>query len=336
MVRLRDTKAPRVTFAGQIAVGQTVRGTRSATIAATDVGAGVRRTFLAVNGRPMAARDLGCELARGIALRLAPCPRQVRTSFAANTAGDAFRQGLNVLRACALDFADHADANSRCVTRRVRVDNDCPVDGSGVAARIQAHLRRPRPSRGGSAGDGRPTIHGRLVNDGEPVAGARVCVAGTPHVDGARERVLATPTTNVQGSFAARLPARPSRDIRVAYWADDEHVSERYLHLRVPVRPRLRARPRSTLHNGERARFRVDLPEPAAQRRRVSLQALADGRWLRIRAGRTNAQGIWRSSYRFHATTGTRTYRFRASVPHQRGYPYRGGRSGIARVTVEG
>jgi hypothetical protein len=52
--------------------------------------------------------------------------------------------------------------------------------------------------------------------------------------------------------------------------------------------------------------------------------------------GRTNLHGAYRAHYRFHSTSGQHRYAFRAVVPSQGGYPYRGGHSKTQHVTVKG
>jgi hypothetical protein len=68
----------------------------------------------------------------------------------------------------------------------------------------------------------------------------------------------------------------------------------------------------------------------------VSLQAKSGGNWVTIRAHRSNPRGVWRDSHRFTSTTGVETYRFRAVVKRQRGYPYLRGTSRVRKVTVRG
>jgi hypothetical protein len=155
-------------------------------------------------------------------------------------------------------------------------------------------------------------------------------------MNGAVEQVVATPTTGSDGRFRARIPSGPSREIRVAHWPTASSVLERHLDLRVRPRPRLRISPHRAIHNGNRARFEVSLPPPAHRGRRVRIQVRTGGRWLNLRSGRTSPRGVYRARYRFHATTGERTYRFRATVPKQAGYPYESGRSHAKRVTVIG
>jgi hypothetical protein len=325
MLTLRDGTEPQVEFA---AVPQTVRGPWLVKVGGSDSGSGVRRAYLDVNGKPAGADELGCDVVRGVAIRLRPCPRDARTSFTAPTSSDPFRQGINVVRACVADYSNRAAANSTCETRRVRVDNDCPVDGSGASGHLQVrlhHARRPHPA-----------VTGRLTGgDGEPLQNAVVCIAQTSRLEGAAEHVVAKPETDGDGRFGARLPGRASREVRVAFWSDEERVAERYLRVRVPARARLKVRPKGGLRNGERAHFRAALPGPAANGRRLSLRVFSGGRWVRLREGHTNGRGRWTTHYRFRATTGHRTYRFRVFVPRQEGYPYGSGHSAVRKVRVE-
>jgi len=106
--------------------------------------------------------------------------------------------------------------------------------------------------------------------------------------------------------------------------------------VRVRARPRLKLRPRHAVHNGRRVRFTVRLQEPAAPRRWVRIQARSGKRWIEVSNGRTNLHGAYRAHYRFHSTSGQHRYAFRAVVPSQGGYPYRGGHSKTRHVTVKG
>jgi hypothetical protein len=161
-------------------------------------------------------------------------------------------------------------------------------------------------------------------------------VATRVPIAGAGEHIAATPVTGDDGRFSAQLPSGPSRQVRVAYWWSGTQVTERRLDLRVRARPRLKLRPRHAVHDGRRIRFRVRLQEPAAPRRWVRIQARSGKRWIEVSNGRTNLHGAYRAHYRFHSTSGHHRYAFRAVVPSQRGYPYRGGHSTARHVTVTG
>jgi hypothetical protein len=336
MLRLADRARPALEIGGPLAGDTTVRGAQELAASATDQGGGVSRLYLEVNDRPLASRRMDCAVKSRIALRTRPCPASAERTFVGRTDGGPFRQGRNRIRVCALDFALESERNRRCTSRGVRVDNLCPVDEGSEGARVRAHLRGLGQSGTIRQGE-RAIVDGRLLDDdGAGVAGAEVCVATRAKLAGATERVVATPRTGPDGRFSVRLGAGASREVRVAHWPDEVTVTERYLQLTVQARPGLRLRPRRTLHNGERLRFAVRLHGPAAAGRRVHLKARGGGRWFHVRSGRTNSSGLLRTRYRFRATTGERTYRFRAFVPRQEGYPFAGGRSAVRRAHVQG
>jgi hypothetical protein len=58
------------------------------------------------------------------------------------------------------------------------------------------------------------------------------------------------------------------------------------------------------------------------------------GRWITFRKTTSARKGIFRAAYHFTATTRTTTYRFRALVPRQAGYPWAPGHSKPVRVVV--
>jgi hypothetical protein len=328
VARLWDRLPPTLRLGGSLFRPGTKRGPQTIEAIGADVGSGVRRLLVQVNGEPTTARTERCRLAGQIAIRLRPCPARANASFRAATALPPFRQGPNLVRVCAADYAPSTAANRTCAERRVTIDNLCPVSETPGGETLRARLRRVRSSA---------VVTGRLLDrGGRGVAGARVCVATRIRMNGAAERVASAPLTSADGGFRARLPAGPTREVRVAYWPDAHTALERQLDLDVRVRPRLVLRPRHLLRNGDLVRFKVALPGPAAAGRRVRIQVRAGPRWLDLRQGPTGSQGAYRARYRFHATTGRRKYAFRAAVSKQSGYPYEAGRSRVKRVTVIG
>jgi len=335
MFRLGDRIDPTLRAAGSLLQAGSRRGAQAIDVFGSDVGGGVRRLLLQVNGGPVAAHTVACQLRAKTAIRLKPCPDRASVSFAAATASPPFHQGPNRVEVCVADFAATTAANRTCIQRRVRVDNLCPtsnVAGTRLRARFAGGGRRLTVRSGRQA-----AVTGRLASTtGESISGATVCVATRVVIAGAVEQVVATPTTGSDGRFRARIPSGPSRQVRVAHWPGARTAVERYLDLSVRAIPRLTIAPRHPLHNGDRVRFAVQLPSPGHRGRRVRVQVRAGGRWLNLRTGRTRPNGAYRASYRFHATTGRRTYRFRAAVAKQAGYPYEAGRSRVKRVTVIG
>jgi hypothetical protein len=331
---LDDRVAPKLGLAGSLLADGSRRGPQGLRPFASDLGGGVRRLLLQVNGEPVAAHTVACRLAGGIALRLRPCPSRAAGRFTVATASAPFRQGPNLVRVCAADYAATTAANRTCAQRRVRVDNLCPISREPGGATLRAHLR------GGVrhltlARRREAAVSGRLLSStGGAIAGARLCVATRTRLAGVPERVIATPTTGADGRFRATIPPGPSREVRVAYRPAGASPVERYLDLDVRARPHLRLRPRDPIRNGNPVRFRVRLPGPGRAGRRVGIQVRANRRWLDLRDGHTGPRGIYRARYRFHATTGRRRYAFRATVPRQRAYPYEPGASRVRHVTV--
>ena len=333
---LRDTVAPTVELGGTLLEPGSRRGDQALEVNALDAGAGVRSVSVELNGQPLASRVLECSVKDGVAIRLRPCPRNATPRFEVDTAAAAFRQGPNELRVCASDFAPEATANHTCETRTVRVDNACPIPaitGAVLRARFKGEGTRTT-----TRSDEPTTVIGSLADaGGQPVRNAEVCIATRiDTTEGPPERVLATPATGPDGRFRTRIPAGPSREVRVAHWRGPHEVIERFLDLRSKAVPRLALDPPRGLSNGDTLRFEVEIPGPAKAQRRVAIQARGTGKWIRIEGGRTDRGGRWSGRYRFTNTTSTRTYAFRAVIRKQPGYPYEAGKSKTRKVTVSG
>ena len=126
-------------------------------------GGGVRRLLVQVNGVPVTARTVPCRLAGQIAIRLRPCPARANASFRAATASPPFRQGPNLVRVCAADYAPSTAANRTCAQRRVRIDNLCPISEAS---------RRRHPAR--------PSAPGGVKRRSSPVAFSTAVGAASP------------------------------------------------------------------------------------------------------------------------------------------------------------
>ncbi|UJA18925.1 hypothetical protein HJD18_01035 [Thermoleophilia bacterium SCSIO 60948] len=320
-----DAIRPQLSISGPLLAKGSRRGTQLIAARASDLGAGVHRVALEVNGRVVGTRIADCDKDANVARRLKPCPRSTDPEFTIDTNATEFRQGPNRIRVCAADWAQRSRANDACRTGSVRIDNACPISEQGGQGEIGARVIRSGGER---------EVRGRLLGaGGAGLEGRTVCVATRVLLPGRPERILATPRTGPGGEFRAQLGRGPNRELRIAFWTDPRDVTERMLRLREPARPTLDVRPRR-VRNGERARFRVRVSGPNRDGVRVRLEARADGRWLEVRSGRTSERGRFGARYRFRATTSGRRYRFRALVPAQPGYPYARGVSPVKRIEV--
>jgi len=112
--------------------------------------------------------------------RLIPCPRSAGADFLLDTGARTYHQGPNAVRVCALDQGLDGTANSSCRSRRVALDNACPVVGTEGVARLSARFEKggPKSPKTMAVRQGRgATIAGRAFDSGgRPAAGARLCV----------------------------------------------------------------------------------------------------------------------------------------------------------------
>jgi hypothetical protein len=355
MLTLRDRIDPKVGQpAGTLLSHGSQRGDRVLEFAGSDVGTGIRRAFVEVNGEPVLVKDLAgsgdCAIDGPVATALTPCPLDPTVSFGVDTStpgGNAkpFRQGPNRLRICVADQGLEGTANTSCRHTTVWVDNDCPVVGQPQVERINARFKHGGAKTPAAArvrqGRGATIVGSALTGGGSPVPGAQLCIAERLKRPGSREQVIRQRVvTGPAGRFKLHLDPGASRQIRIAHWSSTTDAKERHLRLNVKAKPVLRLSPSGTLANGQTLHFHVHLRGPGSGHRRVKVRVKPPGGdWQLINEdciGRTGRGGGFSCKYRFEATTGVRNYSFRASVARQAGYPFLGGESPTRRKTVVG
>lgn len=336
-IRVEDRTAPTVQLeGGSLLATPVVRGVETLSFEASDRGGGVRRVSVAANGTELASDVRNCELADGFATALVPCSRATSGTWSVDTAHAAFTTGPNAVAACAADLALDGSANRDCERRRVWVDNVCPAS-SEPGARLTARF-----ASGGNRtvvrSDRTPTIEGRVLDaNGSAVTGATVCVLTRVERAGSPVLLTATARSRDGGHYRLELSPGASRDVFVHHVAGSNVIARHGLRLGSRVRPTFAVRPPAGASNGDRLRFEGRLPGPGCSRRIVKVQAnVGDDRWQVFRTDRTNGRCRFGARYRLRATTGRTTYRFRALVPPQAGYPYERGNSAVRKVTASG
>jgi hypothetical protein len=210
--------------------------------------------------------------------------------------------------------------------------------GRRARSRGRARCHRDRLQRGPAAVKGTGSLLGGRVEtaDGEPLSFAALEVLERSRLG----TVLRSGTiaANAAGRFAFRIRRGPSRTLALHYPGTAlVKPSATTVAVLVPARVTLRAS-RHRLRNGESVRFSGRLlgrPLPAGGKL-IDLQAYYRRRWRTFATPRTDSKGAWRFRYRFEATRGLVTYRFRALVRREAAYPYELGRSRVLRVTVRG
>lgn len=216
-----------------------------------------------------------------------------------------------------------------------------PLGPNGEHASNRARLEVVGSHRR-TVGFGRSTRAMLSLHDeaGRPIAHATISMMERMRAPGAHwivsPRLLQTDET---GRVGTRLPFKYSRNIRFVYMSglSDEPAASARIQVQARSRTTLR-RSRSFLRNGQTLRFSGRLlskPVPDSGII-VDLQAKVRTRWVSFETVRSDSEGHWRGSYRFRATSGLQTYRFRARVRGDSGYPYAASTSKGVRVHVRG
>jgi hypothetical protein len=184
---------------------------------------------------------------------------------------------------------------------------------------------------------GHVTIAGRLTNrDGQPLPGQQIQVLG-PGAGG--EELLAVLATDARGAFSYRAAGSASRTLRFVHPGTPTLLpAESRVTLVVPAAGGFKPSRKRVL-NGGRVVFRgrvASLPLPAGGKL-VELQVKQPtGEWTTFRTLRTDSQGRWALRYRFRFVRCHTTYRLRARIPAEAGYPFAAGKSRSRKVTVRG
>jgi hypothetical protein len=182
-------------------------------------------------------------------------------------------------------------------------------------------------------------VRGRLSTpEHNPMQGVTV-QAFTQIADrSAPPRLIATMKTSRTGRFSFLVRRGPSRTIRITYsGAPQIRSATRMLWLNVRSKTSLRPNHHRLL-TGETVTFhgRIKTGRIPSTGKLVEMQVHVRGRWRTFATTRATRRGTWRLQYRFDGTVGSVTYRFRALVPPEAGYPFAPGHSRVARVHVRG
>ncbi len=181
-------------------------------------------------------------------------------------------------------------------------------------------------------------VTGRLLTkDARALAGSLIYVFSRGG-DGV-ERFAGTATTDAAGRYRYMVRAGANQQLKLYYLgAPSVRPAIKVIDLEVPARTAFRVSDRRLL-NGQSVTFGGRLAVPPtgmAAGKLVELQTKLSGRWQTFRTVRTDAQGRWRSAYRFRRTRGLIRYRFRARLPREGSYPFATGTTRSVRVTVRG
>lgn len=253
-----------------------------------------------------------------------------------------FRRGLYEFRARGVDHAGNEastgkrpDGSAATLRLPARIDTRLRV---GVFRRLRGDHKRGRFNRNVTARYGSVLrLTGLLANgDGQPLEAATV-EALEEFPDGTR-LPIGLASTGPEGRFRYILRATRNRDLLFRYPGSRRIAAVTApFGLQVHAMSSIRVN-RGTVRNGQEVVFtgRVATRPLPANGKLIEMQAHFRGRWRTFSTLRTSRAGAWKFRYRFGGTLGRVTYRFRARLPSEGGYPFVAGRSRVARVVVLG
>jgi hypothetical protein len=256
-----------------------------------------------------------------------------------------FRRGSYEFRARAEDYAGNeastgtrTDGSAATLRLPARIDTRLAV---GLVRRPSRRIHGRRHLRLDNSVvtnyGRRLRLSGRLTNvDGQPLEAASIETLET-RTDGTNVPI-GLATTGRDGRFHYVVRATRNRKLLFHYLG-----SRRIGAARADFRLRVRAKSsievsRETVRNGQAVVFRgrvASRPLPPGGKL-IEMQAHFRGRWRTFSTVRADRAGSWRFPYRFGATLGRVTYRFRSRLPAEGGYPFVTGHSRVARVLVLG
>jgi hypothetical protein len=266
-----------------------------------------------------------------------------------------FRNGAYEFRAHAVDLAGNeastgrrSDGSAATLRLPARVDTRLAVGVPRTIVRRKVVRRRGHrrvvrrrirrlDSNVIATHDRRLSLSGFLTNaDGQPIDGATIEALEKRPEGGVLPVGLAT--TGTDGKFHYVVKATRNRELLFRYGGSRRIGSTTTdFTLLVPATTSIRP-DRRRLLNGQQVLFsgRVITRPLPVQGKLVEMQAYFRGRWRTFSTVRAGDAGRWRFPYRFGGTTGRVTYRFRARLPAEGGYPFISGNSRVVEVLVIG
>jgi hypothetical protein len=316
-IELRDDHNPVFTSppVGSLTSGAVLAGTHGVAFTASDVGSGLQRAVIEVDGRVAAVQTFGCGPPYTATL---PCPLMQSGTVALDTSS--LFDGAHSVRVLVQD----ATQSNAIVFGpfSIRTANAPTTCAPGAAPGVTVATRSRTIAYGARA-----SVRGRVAGAG---AGATVRVFSRIARAGEPTTLTATTlTTDAAGSFSYRVPRGPSRELRFATRGAGDTAYRCSSSFALRVRPRVALSARATA-SGVRLTGRLLGGHVPSRGKLVELQRFEDGRWQSLRTVRTNSQGEFRSVYR--ASSGR--LRIRAVVRPDDSYPWAFGTSRRVSVRV--
>jgi hypothetical protein len=324
-VTLDDPSAPTIVAAptGSLVEAKApLSGVASIALDANDVGSGVARGRLLVDDKVVAEAPAsgGAATCHEPYAALVPCPNDATLAFDLDTAS--LSAGPHTAQIAVVDATGVNETRSAKVP--FAVAGSPSQTGAGLPARklpslVKLESARPRATL--AYGTATALVARVLLADGNPAVGARIAVLRRIAVPGGGFALMATLTAGQDGRIRFSAPGTVSATWRLA----SIDAPDRSASVKVVVRGGVSLRAsRRRAHNGDQLSLhgRVSGRPYLGHGKVVEIQ-VAEGRdWRTVDAVRTVRDGSFSWQYRFRFTSRPTTYRFRALVRSEAGWPY--------------
>jgi hypothetical protein len=335
-VDLDDPTPPEITaVTGTLPGSEAVAGSLTVHATATDVGGGVDRAELSIDGIVSKSVSAGGSCGKPYTVRQ-PCPSGLVADFDLDTAS--LTNGLHIGSVRAVDAAGNHGSNEAflfTVTSGGREVGGI-VPSNGIPA-------VERPVIGGVAPviavrAGAATVTGNLSTGTTPISGARLEVSSLDlGVFGAEPVSLGETTTTADGTFSIPLSARGAQRVTISFrpavglptTALGTAVVRESLKLSIK-RSKPRIRPGGSLI----VSGRLTGAGAAAAGAPVEIDTKIDGRWRAVGVIETAKNGSYRWKYRFNRVKRSTKFVFRAQVRRNKSWPWPTSRSKAVKVLV--
>ncbi|NLT05163.1 MAG: hypothetical protein GXY03_02515 [Solirubrobacterales bacterium] len=183
------------------------------------------------------------------------------------------------------------------------------------------------------------TLQGRLTNpDGQPLADVAVEVSARPQLPGSDFAAAGLVRTDGEGRFSYRVAGTHCRTLRFRY-PGTSRIRPVSTDVTVAVRASssFKLTPRRIL-NGETVTFtgRVRGGPIPPTGKLVELRKWSGRRWEPFRVVRSQPDGRWRHTEPVRSVRGLVTFRLRARLPAEAGYPYAAANTPVRKLRVRG
>ncbi|MGB1582928.1 MAG: hypothetical protein ACPHCI_03985 [Solirubrobacterales bacterium] len=335
-VDLDDAHAPTVTsITGSLLSSVSEPGLRSVVVAASDVGGGIRRVSLAVDGGTPDVYETGGSCAEPFSSRV-PCPLNLTSAFVVDT--NQLAIGSHTVNVVVEDVAGTTTSYGPIPFTVLAASPAPPAvpqppTGSGGqllsngAPAVERPIMSLAKTRIESKKSGTVTINGVLVAPGgAPIGGAALQPIETDIGDvDAVETALPATFTAADGSFSIPVRAAGAKRIRISFRPNPSAAETAVVSVLVRQELRLSVkRSRSKLKRRGRLTIsgRLTGAGAATNDAPVEINARVGRSWRAVGVVETNSRGVYKWRYRFVSVRRTKTFKFRALVRRSAAWPW--------------